>query len=34
LRREKPALCGMHIKTLCTVEFKEGGRKVEGVKIL
>jgi len=32
--RGRTALCGMNIKTLCTVEFKEGGRKVEGVKIL
>ena len=32
--KRNATLCGMHIKTLCTVEFKEGGRKVEGVKIL
>jgi len=32
--RGRTALCGMNIKTLCTVEFKEGGRKVKGVKIL
>ena len=28
--KRNATLCGMHIKTLCTVEFKEGGRTVEG----
>jgi len=32
--RGRTAICGMHIKTPCTVGFKERGRKVEGVKIL
>ena len=27
-------LCGMHTRTLSTVRVEEGGRKVEGVKIL
>ena len=27
-------LCGMQPKTPCTVRVEEGGRKVEGVKIL
>jgi len=32
--RDRAAISGMHIKTPCTVEFKERGRKVKGVKIL
>ena len=30
----KTALCGMQAKTSGTVRVEEGGRKVEGVKIL
>ena len=34
VEKSNATLCGMHIKTPCTVGFKERGRKVEGVKIL
>ena len=33
-QRGKTALCGMQTRTPSTVRVEEGGRKVEGVKIL